>query len=53
MSKLAAGAFVLEASSDVEQVAAEAAVQDFINELVSEGEAPPRVSIIRAKAAFK
>ncbi|MDR1310001.1 MAG: hypothetical protein LBL95_08930 [Deltaproteobacteria bacterium] len=50
---LAAGAIVLEAGSDIEQVAAEAALRDYAAELAEDGEAPPRVSIIRPKPAFK
>ncbi|MDR1050202.1 MAG: hypothetical protein LBP95_03810 [Deltaproteobacteria bacterium] len=53
MGRLVGGAFVLEVSSDVEQVAAEAALKDYSDELAADGEAPPRVSITRAKPDFK
>ncbi|MDR2386443.1 MAG: hypothetical protein LBE80_02520 [Deltaproteobacteria bacterium] len=50
---LANGSIVLEVRNDLEQVAAEAALKDYTAELVEEGEAPPRVSIIRPKPEFK
>jgi hypothetical protein len=53
VSRLATGVIVLEANSDIEQVAAEAALKDYAAELEEDGEAPPRVSIIRPKPAFK
>ena len=52
-ARLATGVLVLEAASDLEQVAAEAALKDYAAELEEDGEDPPRVSIIRPKPAFK
>jgi hypothetical protein len=53
VAKLATGVIVLEASNDLEQVAAEAALKDYATELEEDGEAPPKVSIIRPRPAFK
>jgi hypothetical protein len=53
VAKLATGVIVLEVTNDLEQVAAEAALKDYTAELVEEGEAPPRVSLIRPRPAFK
>ncbi|MDR0354980.1 MAG: hypothetical protein LBJ64_04515 [Deltaproteobacteria bacterium] len=50
---LVQGAYILEANTDVEQVAAEAALKDYSAAMVEDGEAPPSVNIIRAKPAFK
>ncbi|MDR1676893.1 MAG: hypothetical protein LBS44_00710 [Deltaproteobacteria bacterium] len=52
-AKLYTGAYVLEVNSDLEQVAAEAALRDYASELAEDGEAPPKVSILRPRAAFK
>ncbi|MDR0622124.1 MAG: hypothetical protein LBJ61_09650 [Deltaproteobacteria bacterium] len=52
-AQLATGVIVLEAASEVEQVAAEAALKDYAAALEEDGEAPPRVTIIRPRPAFK
>ncbi|MDR2442112.1 MAG: hypothetical protein LBE31_01155 [Deltaproteobacteria bacterium] len=50
---LAEGAIRLEAKNDLEQVAAEAAIEAFVAELTEDGEKPPKISVVRPRAAFK
>jgi hypothetical protein len=52
-AQLAGGAIRLEVANDFEMVAAEAAVEAFVAELAEDGEEPPKISIVRPRAAFK
>jgi hypothetical protein len=52
-AQLAEGATRLEAANDFEMVAAEAAVEAYVAELVEDGEEPPRIANVRPRAAFK
>ncbi|MDR1545797.1 MAG: hypothetical protein LBU12_03610 [Deltaproteobacteria bacterium] len=50
---LAEGALRLEVQNDLELVAAEAALEAYAAELAEDGLDPPKVNIVRLRAAFK
>lgn len=52
-AQLREGATRLEAKNDLEQVAAEDAVEAFSAELREDGEEPPRITIAKPRALFK
>ncbi|MDR1656098.1 MAG: hypothetical protein LBT47_00895 [Deltaproteobacteria bacterium] len=52
-AQLADGVWRLEAKNDLEQVAAEAAIEAFAAELLEDGQTPPKISVVRPRPAFK